>query len=128
MHASDTVDPQRIMMVDDDDFIRETMEIVLSRRGHIVRATASGGEALRWLEEAPCDLLLVDFKMPGMDGPSLCREVQTRWPATRIVFVSGHGEAGGDHHDDDISAVPFLFKPFSLEALYAAVDRAMATV
>jgi FixJ family two-component response regulator len=43
-------------------------------------------------------------------------------------LVSGYGEAGGDHHDEDISAVPFLFKPFSLEALYAAVDRAMATV
>jgi two-component system cell cycle sensor histidine kinase/response regulator CckA len=117
--------PQRIIVVDDDDFVRETMETVLVRRGHAVRATASGVEALRWLEEDPCDLLILDFQMPEMDGPTLYREVIARWPSARVLFVSGSLAVGDD--DPDVLGVPVLLKPFSLDALFKAVTQALVT-
>lgn len=116
---------QRIIVVDDDDFVRETMETVLVRRGHAVRATASGVEALRWLEEDPCDLLILDCQMPEMDGPTLYREVITRWPGARVLFVSGYSAVDDD--DPDVRGVPVLFKPFSLDALFKAVTDALVT-
>lgn len=117
--------PQRIIVVDDDVFVRETMEMVLMRRGHAVRPTASGVEALRWLEEDPCDLLILDCQMPEMDGPTLYREVITRWPGARVLFVSGYSAVDDD--DPDVRGVPVLFKPFSLDALFKAVTHALVT-
>ena len=122
--------PARVVVVDDDDKVREVTEMVLAGAGHSVRATANGFEALRWLEEQPWDLLILDLRMPEIDGPTLYREVLTRWPAagSRVLFVSGVAEM--PHHDHTVKAlnVPVLFKPFTLDALRAEVTRMLATI
>ena len=122
--------PARVVVVDDDDVVREVTEMVLVEAGHSVRATANGFEALRWLEEQPCDLLILDLRMPELDGPTLYREVLARWPAaaSHVLFVSGVAEL--PRHDDTVKAlnVPVLFKPFTLDALRTAVARMLATI
>ena len=116
----------RIVVVDDDDHVREVTEMALTGAGHAVRATPHGLEALRWLEEEPWDLLILDVRMPDIDGPALYREILARWPraASRVLFVSGMTERPADPPLD----APVLIKPFSLEELLAAVARALATV
>jgi CheY-like chemotaxis protein len=125
--AMDAAAVRRIVIVDDDDFVRESMEMILEGVGHRIRSTASGHEALRWLEEEPCDLLIVDFKMPEIDGPDLYRQVLARWPVggPRVLFVSGYAEVSGYERDPEVLAVPLLFKPFTLGDLFTAVDRAL---
>ena len=122
--------PARVVVVDDDDQVREVTEMVLAGAGHSVRATANGFEALHWLEEQPWDLLILDLRMPEIDGPTLYREVLARWPAaaSHILFVSGVTEM--PHHDDTVNAlnVPVLLKPFTLDALRTAVERVLATI
>jgi DNA-binding NtrC family response regulator len=122
--------PARVLVIDDDDDVREVTEMVLAGDGHSVRATANGFEALRWLEEQPWDLLILDLRMPDIDGPTLYREVLARWPETaaHVLFVSGVAEL--PRPDDVVKAlnVPVLFKPFTLDALRAAVARALAPV
>ncbi len=122
--------PARVLVVDDDDDVREVTEMVLAGEGHSVRATANGFEALRWLEEQPWDLLILDLQMPEIDGPTLYREVLARWPAaaSHVLFVSGVAEM--PHPDDTMQAlnVPVLLKPFTLDALRAAVARVLATI
>lgn len=122
----DAVDVRRIVIVDDDDFVREGMEMTLEVAGYRIRATGSAREALRWLEDEPCDLLVVDFSMPEMDGPELHRRVLARWPtnAPRVLFVSGHDEIRGYEHEPDVLAAPRLVKPFSIGDLLTAVNRA----
>jgi CheY-like chemotaxis protein len=119
--------PARVVVVDDDDEVREVTEMVLAGAGHSVRATANGFEALRWLEEQPWDLLILDLRMPEIDGPTLYQEVLTRWPtaAGHVLFLSGVAEM--PHHNHTVN-VPVLFKPFSLDALRAAVARVLATI
>lgn len=118
---------RRIMIVDDDDCVREGMEMTLEVAGHRIRSTRSGHEAFRWLEDQPCDLLIVDVSMPEMNGPELYRRVLTRWPTTapRALFVSGRAEVNGYENDPDMVAVPLLVKPFPLGELMAAVTRAL---
>jgi CheY-like chemotaxis protein len=120
----------RVVVVDDDDEVREVTEMILAGAGYSVRATANGFEALRWLEEQPWDLLILDLRMPEIDGPTLYREVLARWPAaaSRVLFVSGVAEM--PHHDDTVKAlnIPVLLKPFTLEALRAAVARVLAPI
>jgi DNA-binding NtrC family response regulator len=120
----------RIVVVDDDDYVREATEMVLAGAGHSVRATANGLEALRWLEEEPWDLVILDLRMPEIDGPTLYREVLARWPkaAAHVLFMSGMAELFEADHAVRALRVPILLKPFTLEELSAAVARALATI
>ena len=118
----------RVLVIDDDDFVRDVTTMSLEDLGYRVRATGDGFEALRWLEEEAFDLLVVDVKMSEIDGPTLYREVQERWPArgVRVLFISGFGET--DYHEPALQAVrdvPLLFKPFSLDDLKAAIERVL---
>jgi CheY-like chemotaxis protein len=85
----------RVLLVDDDDHVRDVTAMILAGLGHTVRATRNGREAFRWLEEEPCDLLMLDLKMPEIDGPTLYAEVLARWPTggPRVLFFSGFAEA-----------------------------------
>jgi len=123
------VDARRIVIVDDDDCIREGIEMTLETVGHRIRSTNNGDEALRWLEDEPCDLLIVDFSMPEMNGAEFYRRVLARWPTSppRILFVSGYGEIPPYENDPDVLAAPRLVKPFSLGDLIGAVTRALET-
>jgi len=114
----------RIVLVDDDDYVREVTEMVLTGAGHSVRSTASGLEALRYLEEEACDLLIADLRMPEIDGPTLHREIVARWPhdGPRVLFVSGQTDAAGESTVAPLD-VPVLVKPFTLDDLHAAVAR-----
>jgi CheY-like chemotaxis protein len=117
------------VIVDDNDSVREVTEMVLAGAGHSVRATASGFEALRWLEEQPWDLLILDLQMPEIDGPTLYQEVLTRWPtaAGHVLFLSGAAEMPHYNHTVKALNVPVLYKPFTLDNLRAAVARVLAT-
>ena len=120
----------RVVIVDDDDSVREVTEMALAGAGHSVRATASGLEALRWLEDRSWDLLILDLRMPEIDGLTLYREVLTRWPtaAGHVLFVSGVTEMPHDDHTVNAPNVPVLLKPFALDDLRAAVARVLATI
>lgn len=126
------MDPERlrIIVVEDDPFNRETIQVVLEGAGHMVRATDQGRQALQWLEEASCDLLIMDLRMPEMDGPSVYRAVKERWRlnAPRPLFVSGYADLGPYGTDPDMGDVPVLFKPFTLGELFSAVRRALEEV
>ena len=114
----------RIVIVDDDEYVREVTELVLTGAGHSVRSTASGLEALRFLEEEPCDLLIADLRMPEIDGPSLHREIVARWPhdGPRVLFVSGQTDAPRESAAAPLD-VPVLVKPFTLDDLQGAIAR-----
>jgi DNA-binding NtrC family response regulator len=119
---------QNIIVVDDNPRVRETLENVLAGAGHSVRGTGRGSEALRWLDDEPCHLLILDLNMPEIDGPALYKQVVTRWPvaAPRALFVSGDADLGPYRDDPMLRDMPVLFKPFTLSDLFSAVRRALA--
>lgn len=120
----------RVLVVDDDDYVRDVTGMILEEMGYQVRTTGSGFEALRWLDQESYDLLVLDVKMPEVDGPSLYRAVVARWSeaAPRVLFISGFGEAACDSGALTVPAdVALLFKPFTLDELQAAIDRVLPT-
>ena len=129
MRRSTSVPPTaRIVIVDDDDHVREVTDLTLSEAGHTVRATGSGLEALRWLEEEPCELLIVDLRMPEIDGPTLLREVRAKWPndGPRVLLLSGCTDPPSDPSTGQPIDCPVLIKPFRLDDLTAVVARLLA--
>jgi two-component system response regulator ResD len=123
------VNARRIMIITDDDVVRDSVEMGLADAGYTIRSTASGHDALRWLGEEPWDVLVIDLKLPGMDGAQLYRRVLARCPMgrPRVLFVAGYDDCSGYESDPEVLAVPLLFKPFTGGELFAAVQRILET-
>lgn len=119
----------RVLIVDDEVFVRDVMAMILDTSGYSIRTTGDGFEALRWLEEEPYALVIADLKMPGMDGVTLANEIRERWPTTglRVLFSSGFAETSRSGVAPGTLDVPLLFKPFSVSDLREAVDRVLTT-
>src|SRR5215216_5163319 len=81
----------RILMVDDEAAIRLTLSTLLTRAGYNVSTAENGPEAIALLEQQAFDLLLVDLKMPGMDGMQVVAAARQRQADLAIIVLTGHG-------------------------------------
>jgi chemosensory pili system protein ChpA (sensor histidine kinase/response regulator) len=108
----------RILVVDDDDALREIYADSLAGSGYEVRSARDGATALQILEDGftPC-LMFLDLRMPGMDGWELARRIRAdeRWKTLRIVVVAAHFRI--DREAAEIGASAWLQKPFDLSRL-----------
>jgi two-component system response regulator AlgR len=118
-------EPLRILIVDDEEFARLRLRSLVQEctdpRAAVVGEAASATQALVWLAEQPCDLLLLDVHMPGRDGTQLADELRQRADAPAVVFVTAHAEHALKAFDLD--AVDYLTKPVKRERLHAALQR-----
>ena len=76
-----------VLVIDDEEGMREGMRRVLERRGHEVRTARDGETALRLLEEAPADVALVDLKMPAIDGFKVTEHITRRFTGRTVVVI-----------------------------------------
>jgi DNA-binding response OmpR family regulator len=81
----------RILVVDDEGSIRQTLSAMLSRAGYDVTSAGDGEEAVALLEQQAFDLLLVDLKMPGMGGMQVVAAARQRQPDIAVIVLTGHG-------------------------------------
>ena len=80
----------RILVVDDNPDMAETLADILELKGFSVHAAASGAEALEILQDQPVDILLTDVKMPGMNGLELYRETRKLYPRLITIFMTAY--------------------------------------
>lgn len=113
---------QRILVVEDDEEVRQSIVQSLELLGHQVAAAPDGASALRAIEARPPSLLIVDYVMPGMNGAELIRHVQSVWPTMPIILATGYADM--DNVGGAVGARAILKKPFSVEALAEAVHAA----
>jgi CheY-like chemotaxis protein len=106
----------RILVVDDEDNLRDVLVEVLKRDGHEVDSAVDGTEALHLLGERSYDLVLTDLRMPGIEGPELYQAMQRRHPEKppRVIFMSAN--TGIEQYARFLSETgePALEKPFNL--------------
>lgn len=115
--------PLRILVVDDDPDARENLRDILTDRGDLVDVAGSAEEALPLLTRAVFDVALADFKMPGMDGLALCREIRQLRAASEAVIVSAYADDDALEQATQSGAVKFLHKPVDLDRLLSLIDR-----
>lgn len=117
----------RILVVDDDEDVREVVCSILSGDGHDAEAATNGVEALRLLDRRWYDLIVSDLKMPELDGPGLYRHILHRWPNQHppVLFVSGFADTAAYAHLLNGVHVPVVFKPFKPEHLLETVRRVL---
>ena len=111
----------RILVVDDEPSVGNTVKMLLKFDGHEVEATHSSLEALNMFKSGRYDLVFTDFTMPGMNGHQLAAAIKAGAPEQPIVMVTGH--AGTLLPSPDVDLV--IGKPFLLEDLREAIARVM---
>lgn len=118
------IDPV-VFVVDDDDAVRESLEISLTIAGHRVESFASAPAFLASGAPSRPGCLITDIRMPDMDGLELQEELQKRNSALSVIVITGHGDIALAVRAMKAGAGDFLEKPFAREALLAAVQRAL---
>lgn len=115
----------RILLVDDEKSIHSFLKYLLSKRGHEVDGSLSGGLALEKLEEKDYDLYLIDLDMPEMSGEDLIRQIRALGKEAPFILLSGLSEGEVQGAAERISASGFLRKPFKVERLVTEIDRVL---
>ena len=110
-----------VLVVDDDTSILDTVTAILSGEGYEVVSAASGQEALAAVTRKPPLVILLDMRMPVMDGWAVARALRERGVDVPIVVMTAAESA--KRWADEIGAEAYLAKPFGLDELLAAVDR-----
>jgi len=115
----------RILIVDDEPGLRETLAMFLAREGHDARAVGSVAEARGLLAEFPVDAVLADIVMPDEDGLALLRHARERHPTVQVVMVTGEPSVDSAAEALRQGAFDYLTKPVRREVMTRVVDRAV---
>lgn len=119
--ASDAI----VYIVDDDDAVRDSLEVLLDSRGYRVEAFASGEAFLAASPLSAIGCVVSDIRMPGLDGLQMQAELKVRKVELPLMFITGHGDVPVAVTAMKAGAVDFIEKPFEEATLLAAVDRAI---
>jgi len=121
---------QRVLVVDDQHFVRSTISFILKAQGFEVVEVERGADALRLLEDTKFDLAIVDIYMPGMDGVKIIKLMRERTPDLPVIAMSGVQLNASDKTaldyfsmSPELSKIPCLKKPFKPNELMSAIQK-----
>ena len=118
--------PKRILIVDDEPNVRLMFRTTLASTGAEIAVAEDGETALERLDGSPFDLVLLDLKMPGLDGMETLRRLRDIGDDTPVVIVTAHGDVPHAVEAMKLGAIDFLSKPLSPEALRRVVGEVLA--
>jgi DNA-binding NtrC family response regulator len=119
--------PITILVVDNDEDVREGLCRLLRRAGYTVDVAANGMEALKYVQHHPCQLVITDMLMPGMGGLTLLERLRELRPGLPVLVVTAFGDWGSYSRAIELNAAAYLTKPFRSEELQREVQRALST-
>ena len=110
-----------VLVVDDQEVIRDTLQVALDDEGYTVECAANGREALKIMERyKPC-VILLDLMMPVMDGRQFCAEQKRTGDRTPVVLLSAAG--GLQQQAEELCAAAFIAKPFDIDRVVSTIER-----
>jgi len=116
----------KIVLIDDEEDIREVMAIALQDAGFNVRTAADGKAGLQLCEDTLPQIVITDIRMPGIDGLQVLKSIKKKYPDIEVIVATAFGEMDLAIRALQLDASDFITKPISDEALDLALKRAMA--
>lgn len=107
----------KVLLVDDETDFVETLVKRLRKRKLDVRAASSGQQALDMLSESPSDVVVLDVKMPDMDGIETLRRIKKIAPSVEVVMLTGHANVEVAMQGMELGAFDYLMKPIDIDDL-----------
>lgn len=115
---------KRVLLVDDEVDFTSSLGKVLSRRGFEVASVFDGLTALTRITQEPFDVIVLDVKMPGMDGIQVLAEIRRLAINTRVILLTGHLSLTDEETGLKGGAYAYLFKPFPILKLVGLIESA----
>jgi two-component system, OmpR family, response regulator len=113
-----------LLIVDDEkDFVKLFLKR-FERRGFTTAGVHSGQEALEYLTRNDVDIVVLDVKMPGMDGIETLKEIKKRFPQIEVIMLTGHGSVESGIQGMTYGAYDYVMKPFRIEDLIERINKA----
>ncbi|MBI5188422.1 MAG: response regulator [Nitrospirae bacterium] len=119
------MDKGKILVIDDEDIITESCHRALTPEGYEVKMAKNGVDGLKMFENEPFDLVLVDIKMPDIDGIEVLRKVKEGWPDTEVIMITEYGTVATAVSAIKLGAYDYIEKPFTPEVLLSSVKKAI---
>ena len=118
------MDELRVLIVDDEVEFLDTLAKRLSKRKLQVSCSTSGEDAIRILKDRPFDVVILDVKMPGMDGIEALREIKRMRPLVEVIMLTGHANVEVAIQGMELGAFDYLMKPIDIDELLYKVQDA----
>lgn len=114
----------KLLLVDDEQRFIETTQNLLKRKGFEVITAGNGIQALETLERNNIDVMVLDVKMPGMDGVATLKEVKRHFPTVEVIMLTGHGTIDSAVDGLKSGAFDYLTKPCDIDELLEKTQKA----
>ena len=120
------MEEMKMMLVDDEERFLSTTEKLLVRKGYDVLTAASGAEALEKLRTHNIHVVILDVKMPGMDGIETLKAIKKEYPLVEVIMLTGHATVDSAVEGLKAGATDYLMKPTEVEDLVRKAEEAFA--
>ncbi|BBO79116.1 response regulator [Desulfosarcina widdelii] len=118
------MEKMKMMLVDDEERFLSTTRKLLEKKDYDVLTATSGADALELLRTNRVHVVILDVKMPGMDGVATLREIKRRFPMVEVIMLTGHATVDSAVEGMKSGAVDYLMKPADLEEIVAKATDA----
>ena len=118
------MEEMKILLVDDEERFLETTQKLLVRKGYKILTAGSGTEALQILASQTIHVVILDVKMPGMDGLEVLKQIKMLHPLVEVIMLTGHGTVESAVDGMKSGATDFLVKPTDVEILIQKAEEA----
>lgn len=115
----------KILVVDDEEVVRLSHIRTLASIHCNVEVVRDGSEALQVMAQRPADVVLLDLRMPGMDGMAVLKEIKQRWPETEVVIITGYPTVETAKEAVRLGAFDYLAKPVGPDDVISVANGAM---
>ena len=116
--------PAKVLIVDDERDFVEIFSLRLETQGEKVSTAYSGKEALAILDEKAIDVVILDIKMPGMDGIDTLKQIKKRYPIVEVILLTGHGSTETAVEGMKLGAFDYLMKPADFDEIKIKLENA----
>lgn len=113
-----------VLVVDDETAFANNLHKLLTKRGYATTVVNDGESAIRTVEEDDFDVMILDLKMPGMDGIETLKQVKRRRPFLEVIILTGHGSVDSGLEGMQQGAFDYAMKPIVLEDLIERISQA----
>jgi len=116
--------PAKVLIVDDEKDFVEIFSLRLQEQGEKVSTAYSGREALKVLELVAIDVVILDIRMPGMDGIDTLKQIKSLYPLVEVILLTGHGSTETAVEGMKLGAFDYLMKPADFEEIKIKLENA----
>ena len=117
---------RKILVVDDEDALRTVLSGELVSEGYEVRTAADGDDAITNIQKDSFDLVLLDIKMPRMNGFEVLKFIKEKFPKTKVVMLTGFADLKNAIESKKLGAEDFVSKPYDLVDLLTTIERVLS--